>query len=141
METFITDVSTTRTNIAIASRTASLRSPFASSGALVPASPVIARSPSRRSHARRSCSAQTARLLGCRLASVQGFLELLLVLLGQGGLQHGAAELAHGLDGLVRGDLLQHQEQRRGARLQHVADLVLELLVDAGLGQLAEQRA
>src|SRR5690348_3160259 len=42
METFITDVSTTRTNIAAASRIASLRSALASPGALVPASLVIA---------------------------------------------------------------------------------------------------
>jgi len=40
-----------------------------------------------------------------------------------------------------RGDLLQHQEQRRRAGLHHVADLVLELPVDAGLGELAHQRA
>jgi hypothetical protein len=49
METFITDVSTTRTNIAIASRMASLRSPLARAGALVPDSLVIAGSPSRQS--------------------------------------------------------------------------------------------
>ena len=49
METFITEVSTTRTNIAIASRTASLRSSLASPGALVPDSPVIPGSPLRQS--------------------------------------------------------------------------------------------
>src|SRR5215469_12340971 len=46
MDTFITDVSTTRTNIAIASRTASLRLAPASTGALVPDSTVTAGSPS-----------------------------------------------------------------------------------------------
>src|SRR5438094_1256541 len=51
METFITDVSTTRTNIAIARRMASLRPPLASSGALVSVSPVIESSPPNR-HAR-----------------------------------------------------------------------------------------
>jgi hypothetical protein len=49
MDTFITDVSTTKTNIAIASKMASLRSPLASAGALAPDSPVIAGSPSRQS--------------------------------------------------------------------------------------------
>ena len=42
---------------------------------------------------------------------------------------------------LVRGDLLNHEEQRGGARLQHAADLILELRVDAGLGDLAHQGA
>src|SRR6266487_2993033 len=49
METFITEVSTTRTNIAIASRMASLRPLLVSSGALVPASPVIEGSPPQHS--------------------------------------------------------------------------------------------
>src|SRR5438874_2259450 len=48
METFITDVSTTRTNIAIARSMASLRPPLASSGALVSVSPVIESSPPNR---------------------------------------------------------------------------------------------
>src|SRR5207248_1233955 len=73
--------------------------------------------------------------------AVQGILKVLLALLGQRGLEHGAAELAHCIDGLVRGDLLHHQEQRRGTRLDHPANLVLERLVDAGLGDLAHQRA
>src|SRR5690348_8917233 len=47
METFITEVSTTRTNIAIASRTASLRPSLASPGAPVPDSTVISGSPLR----------------------------------------------------------------------------------------------
>ena len=47
MDTFITDVSTTRTNMAIASKMASLRSPLAIAGALAPDSAVIAGSPSR----------------------------------------------------------------------------------------------
>jgi hypothetical protein len=47
MDTFITDVSTTRTNMAIASKMASLRSPLVITGALVPDSPVKAGSPSR----------------------------------------------------------------------------------------------
>ena len=42
---------------------------------------------------------------------------------------------------LPGGDLLQQQEQRRGARLEHVADLVLQLLVNADLGQLAHKGA
>src|SRR5262245_44512822 len=75
------------------------------------------------------------------LTAVQRVLEFLLRVLGQGRLQDRAAVLAHRLDGLVGGDLLQHQEQRRGARLEHAADLVLELLVDAGLGELAHERA
>src|SRR5580700_1586630 len=72
---------------------------------------------------------------------VQRFLEFLLVIVGQRGLQHGAAVPAHRLDGLVRGDLLHHQEQRRGARLEHATNLLLELLVDAGFGELTHQRA
>jgi hypothetical protein len=50
---------------------------------------------------------------------VQDVLEFLLAFLGQGGHQHGAALLAHRLDGLVRGDLLHHQEQSGDAWLQH----------------------
>jgi hypothetical protein len=49
MDTFITDVSTTRTNMAIASKIASLRSPLAIAGALALDSTVIAGSPSRQS--------------------------------------------------------------------------------------------
>jgi hypothetical protein len=41
IDTFITEVSTTRTNIAIASRMASLRFPVDSSGALAPGASVI----------------------------------------------------------------------------------------------------
>ena len=95
-----------------------------------------------------NCAAGAGREAGPRpgrvyeaVCAVQGVLEFLLAFLGQGGLQDGAAELAHGLDGLVRGDLLDHQEQRRGAGLEHAADLLLELAVDAGLGDLAHQRA
>src|SRR5262252_10814837 len=73
--------------------------------------------------------------------AVQGLLELLLTLLGQRGLQHGAAVLAQRLGGLIRRDLLHHQEQRRSSRLQHAAHLVLELAVDARLGDLAHERA
>src|SRR5690348_4893838 len=73
--------------------------------------------------------------------AVEGVLQFLLALLGQRGLDHRAAVLAHRLDGLVRGDLLHHQEQARCSRLQHAADLVLERLVDAGLGDLAHERA
>src|SRR3984957_2201547 len=71
---------------------------------------------------------------GCELGSrgslrgrlaVQGVLKFLLVVLGQRGLQDRAAILAHRLDSLVRGDLLQHQEQCGGAWLDHAADLVL----------------
>src|SRR4051794_3925170 len=50
IETFISDVSTTSTNIAIASRIASLRSPAAASGATVAVCAVIG----RRSYGRRS---------------------------------------------------------------------------------------
>src|SRR5215831_1614615 len=72
---------------------------------------------------------------------VQRRLQFPLVFLGQRGLQDGAAVLAHRLDRLVGRDLLQHQEQARCARLEHVTDLLLELLVDAGLAQLAHQGA
>src|SRR6476661_4047306 len=74
-------------------------------------------------------------------AAVQGLLEVRLAFLGQRGLEHGTAVLAHRVDGLVRGDLLHHEEQRRGSRLQQVADLVLERLVHTGLGDLAHERA
>src|SRR5215469_10389639 len=47
IDTFITDVSTTRTNIAIASRIASLRFPADSSVALVPGPAVMAADPPR----------------------------------------------------------------------------------------------
>jgi len=72
---------------------------------------------------------------------VQGVLEFLLVLLGQRGLQDGAAVLAHRLEGLVRRRLLQHQEQRGRARLDQIAYLVAEFPVDTGLGQLAHEGA
>src|SRR5690242_10164318 len=75
------------------------------------------------------------------LIAVQRVLEFGFGFLGQGGLQDRAAVLAHRLDSLVRGHLLQHQEQRRVARLDHAADLFLELLVDAALGELAHERA
>src|SRR5690242_13521523 len=80
-------------------------------------------------------------LPGNSLIAVQRVLEFLFGLLGQGGLQDRAAVLAHRLDGLVGGHLLQHQEQRRVARLDYAADLFLELLVDAALGELAHERA
>src|SRR5215469_18970581 len=80
-------------------------------------------------------------LLRALALPVQRRLQFLLVFLGQRGLQDGAAILAHRLDGLVRGDLLQHQEQARRARLEQVTDLLLELLVDTGLAQLAHEGA
>src|SRR5689334_22919996 len=80
-------------------------------------------------------------LPGNGLIAVQCVLEFLFGVLGQRCLQDRAAVLAHRLDGLVGGYLLQHQEQRRVARLDHAADLLLELLVDAGLGELAHERA
>src|SRR5262245_36471268 len=66
-------------------------------------------------------AATTLGLLCGAVTAVQGVLEFLLVVLGQGRLQDRAAVLAHRLDGLVGGDLLEHQEQRRGAGLEHAA--------------------
>src|SRR3954463_5453704 len=79
-------------------------------------------------------------LRGHRLA-VKRFLQLALGFLGQRGLEHRPAVLAQPVHGLVGRDLLDHDEQRRGAGLQHVADLLLELLVDAALLDLPEHRA
>src|SRR5215813_5501103 len=71
---------------------------------------------------------------------MQRFLQLLLGLLGQGSLEDGAAVLGQRLRGLVRGHLLDHHEQRRRAGLQHLADLVLEGLIDAGLADTPHKR-
>ena len=60
-----------------------------------------------------------------RRTAGQRLLEFLLIVRRQGGLQDRSAVFAHRLDGLVRCHLLQHQEQRRGAQLDHAADLVL----------------
>src|SRR3954466_4198364 len=79
-----------------------------------------------------------ARLLA---RAVQSLLQLGLGLLGERRLQDGAAELAQRLDGLVRRPRLDHEEQRRAAGLQLVANLLLELFPDRALGQLAGQRA
>src|SRR5215831_17803399 len=77
-------------------------------------------------------------LLRClaRLLAMQLVLQLLLGLLGQGGLEDGAAVLGQPIHGLVRGHLLDHHEQRRRAGLQHVADLVLEGLIDTSLADV-----
>src|ERR1700687_5553452 len=79
------------------------------------------------------CDVRLSGLLrGC--LAVQGVLEFLLVFLGQGGLQDRAAVFAHRFYGLVGSYFLQQQEQRGSARFEHVADLVLELLVDKAEG-------
>ena len=56
------------------------------------------------------------RLASCRLGRRQRVLELLRVLVGQRGLDHGAAVPLERVDGLVGRRLLDDQEQRRGAR-------------------------
>src|SRR5579859_5591323 len=71
--------------------------------------------------------------------SVQRLLQCALPLLAQRGLKHGAAVLAERLDGLVRGHLLHHEEECGCPRLEQVADLVLERLVDARLADLSHQ--
>src|SRR4051794_14888904 len=71
----------------------------------------------------------------------QGFLQLLRVLLRKRGLDDRAAVLLEGGDRLVRRRLLDDHEQRGGARLQVVLDLLLEGLVDALLAEVAHQRA
>src|SRR4051794_31588301 len=73
--------------------------------------------------------------------AVQRGLELGLRLVGERGLQDGPAELLQAGDGLVGRRLLDDDEQRRGPRLDHVADLLLEALVDARLLDLPEQGA
>src|SRR5215470_4299935 len=88
------------------------------------------------SRARDGCGSR----LGGGLA-VQSLLQLRFAFLAQRGLQHGATELGERLGGLVRGDLLHHEEQAGGAGLEQIADLVLELLADTGLGDLAHERA
>src|SRR5215831_9536632 len=71
---------------------------------------------------------------------MQRFLQLLLGLVGQRGLEDGAAVLGQRGRGLVRGHLLDHHEQRRRARLQHLTDLVLEGLINAGLADTPDER-
>ena len=78
---------------------------------------------------------------GGRGNRLQRFLQLLGVLLGQRGPDHGSAVLLERGDRLVRRDLLDDHEQRRGARLQVVAHLLLEGLVDPLLAEVAEQRS
>src|SRR6266566_6917503 len=53
-----------------------------------------------------------------RSAAVQGVLEFLLPFLAERGFEDGATVLAELVDGLVRGDLLHHEEERGGAGLQ-----------------------
>src|SRR4051794_37958028 len=78
---------------------------------------------------------------GGRGGAVQRLLELGLGVLGQRRLQDGAAVLAEPFDRLVGGHLLDDDEQRRRARLEHVAHLLDELLVEPGLLDLAHERA
>src|SRR4051794_5304942 len=73
--------------------------------------------------------------------SVQRILQLVLGVLRERRLEHGPAELAEALDRLVGRDLLDSHEQGGRAGLAHVAPLLLDLPVDAGLLHLAEQCA
>src|SRR3954470_12869910 len=75
------------------------------------------------------------------LVAVQGGLQLGLGVLGERRLEHRAAVLGHGLHRLVRRDLVDDQEEGRGAGLEHLTYLVLELLVDRTLGYLAHEGA
>lgn len=63
----------------------------------------------------------------------QRLLELLLSVVRERGLEHLTTELAKRFDGLVGRHLFDDKEQRGGSRLNHVADLPLELLVDPDL--------
>src|SRR5215216_2291211 len=96
------------------------------------------------SHRRAPADGSTASRPSVRLLAgaftMQGFLELALRLVRQRALEDGAAVLGHRLHGLVRGHLFDDHEEGRGARLKHVPDLVLELLVHGTLGDLAHQR-
>src|SRR3954453_16419145 len=76
-----------------------------------------------------------------RDVALQRVLQLRLRLLRQRRLEDGSAELAEGLHGLVRSHFLDDQEQRRGARLEHVAHLLLKLAVDPRLLELPHQGA
>src|ERR1700761_3224157 len=69
----------------------------------------------------------------------QGRPELLLGVLGEGGLQDAAAVFAQGGDGLVRRHLLGDQEQRGGAGLLHVLDVLLKPRVDPDLVDRPEE--
>ena len=71
----------------------------------------------------------------------EGVLELVLVLDGQRGLQHVAAERADGVDELVGGHLVHHHEHGAVVGGQQVAHAVLEVLVHAVLHDGARQRA
>src|ERR1700760_3243306 len=73
-------------------------------------------------------------------ARLQGVLQLLGVLVRERGPDHGAAVLLQRGDRLVRRRLLDHHEQRGRARLEVVAHLLLERLVDSLLAEVAEQR-
>src|SRR5436190_17025957 len=68
-------------------------------------------------------------------------LKLARVLVGQRGPDDGSAVLLERGDRLVGGRLLDDHEQRRCARLQVVAHLLLEGLVDPLLAEVAEQCA
>src|SRR3954466_14434728 len=73
--------------------------------------------------------------------AVQRVLKLVLGVPRERRLENGPAEAAEPLHCLVRRDLLDDHEQRRRAGLDQVTYLILELPVDAGLLDLAEQRA
>src|SRR5947209_16082155 len=68
-----------------------------------------------------------------------GFLQLLSVLIRERGLDHRAAILLQRGGRLIRGRLLDDHEQRRGARLEVIADLLLERLVEPLLPEVAKQ--
>src|SRR5262245_60104400 len=73
---------------------------------------------------------------GVLALAVQRGLQLRLGLLAQRGLEDEAAVATQGRYRLVRRDLLDQEEERRGSRLHQVPDLRLEGGVDARLLQL-----
>src|SRR5262245_4769645 len=76
-----------------------------------------------------------------RAGAAQLGLKLALGVLGERRLQYRAAELLEALDRLVGRDLLDDEEEGGRAGLEHRTHLILELLVDARLLELAEERA
>src|SRR6185437_1831345 len=67
--------------------------------------------------------------------------EFLLIVVGQRGLENGAAEGLHGAGELVLGDLRGHDDYRGVAGLEQVLHTAAELGVDARLVQLAHEDA
>src|SRR4051812_37971265 len=138
-----------------------MRAAILTSANVRPSSPLLSRFASRRPTALASTSTSPAAIpanasrvsvptttmwLGLRCHRLgrrrrQGLLELLRVLVGQRGLDDRAAVLLEGGDRLVGRRLLDDHEQRGGARLEVVLDLLLEGLVDALLAEVAHQRA